>query len=146
MLPKYWRLRAHNNTDQIVTYSLGGRVVCKMNGWRLVSGTLSYTDITDSILSSGHTIPVGSSEEGTVQDNTSNLLWGVEGNFVVTADQTSTDGTMYLYWEGSPDNTVWPSDQADFLASVPSNHMRMVAALPLSTASTEDGASINFSF
>ena len=69
------------------------------------------------------------------------FIGGGNGFFEVIADQTSTDGTVYLYLEESDDNTNWPSDAADFDIT---KHMKMVAALDLSTDAEDEDASINF--
>ena len=80
--------------------------------------------------------------EGTVQDNTSNLYWGIKGYFEMTADVTSTDGYAYLYLEESDDNTNWPSDQADFAIT----DLRLVAVLAFSTDAEDEDRAVNFEF
>jgi len=143
MLPKYYRLRVLNSTDQTLTYDNAARVNVRMSPWKLVSGALSYgTTITDDLgFDAGETIAAAGESEGDVQDNTSNLYWGINGFFEVIADADSTDGTVYLYLEESDDNTNWPSDAADFDIE---NHMTLIAALELSTAAVDQDASMNF--
>ncbi len=143
MLAKYWRLRVLNDTDQTLTYNDGARVNVRASPWKLSSGNLSYgTTITDDIgFDAGETIAVDGESEGDVQDNTSNLYWGVNGFFEVIADLSSTDGTVYLYLEESDDNTNWPSDGADFDIE---KHMTLMAALNMSTLAVDQDASMNF--
>ncbi len=142
MLPKYWRLRILNATDQILTYADGARVNVRMSPWKLVSGALSYgTTITDDMGFTTGTIAIDAESEGDAQDNTSNLYWGVNGFFEVIADLSSTDGPAYLYLEESDDNTNWPSDGADFDIE---KHMTLIAALDLSTLAVDQDASMNF--
>jgi len=143
MLPKYYRLRVLNSTDQTLTYDNAARVNVRMSPWKLVSGALSYgTTITDDLgFDAGETIAAAGESEGDVQDNTSNLYWGINGFFEVIADADSTDGTVYLYLEESDDNTNWPSDAADFDIE---KHMTLIAALELSTAAVDQDASMNF--
>jgi hypothetical protein len=142
MLAKYWRLRVLNDTDQTWTYANAARVNVRMSPWKLVSGTLTYgTTITDDMGFTAGTIAADGESEGDVQDNTSNVFWGISGFFEVIADVISTDGTAYLYLEESDDNTNWPSDAADFDIE---SHMTLVAALALSTDAVDEDASVNF--
>lgn len=143
MLPKYYRLRVLNSTDQTLTYDNAARVNVRMSPWKLVSGAVSYgTTITDDLgFDAGETIAAAGESEGDVQDNTSNLYWGINGFFEVIADVSSTDGTVYLYLEESDDNTNWPSDGADFDID---KHMILIAALALTTIAVDQDASMNF--
>lgn len=143
MIAKYWRLRILNSTDQTLTYDNAARVNVRCNPWKLSSGNLSYgTTITDNLgFDAAETIAADAESEGDVQDNTSNLYWGINGFFEVIADVTSTDGTIYLYLEESDDNINWPSDAADFDIK---KHMILIAALELSTDAVDEDASINF--
>lgn len=143
MLPKYYRLRVLNSTDQTLTYDNAARVNVRMSPWKLVSGAVSYgTTITDDLgFDAGETIAAAGESEGDVQDNTSNLYWGINGFFEVIADVSSTDGTVYLYLEESDDNTNWPSDGADFDID---KHMILIAALALTTTAVDQDASMNF--
>jgi hypothetical protein len=143
MLAKYWRLRVLNSTDNTLTYNDGARINVRASPWKISSGNLTYgTTITDDMgLVADGSIAAAGELEGDVQDNTSNLYWGINGFFEVIADLTSTDGTVYLYLEESDDNTNWPSDGADFDIT---KHMRLVAALALSTDAVDEDASVNF--
>ena len=143
MLPKYYRLRALNDTDQTLTYDNAARINVRMSPWKLASGIVSYgTTITDNMgFDAAETIAAAGESEGDVQDNTSNLYWGINGFFEVIADVTSTDGTVYLYLEESDDNSNWPSDGADFDIE---KHMILIAALNLSTTAVDQDASMNF--
>ena len=143
MLAKYYRLRVLNSTDQTLTYDNDARINVRMSPWKLVSGALSYgTTIVDDLgFDAGETIAANAESEGDVQDNTSNLYWGINGFFEVIADADSTDGTIYLYLEESDDQTNWPSDGADFDIT---KHMILVAALNLSTLAVDQDASMNF--
>lgn len=143
MLAKYWRLRVLNDTDQILTYDNGARINVRCSPWKLVSGPLAYgTTITDDLgFDAGETIAADGESEGDVQDNTSNLYWGINGYFEVIADADSTDGTVYLYLEESDDDSNWPSDAADFDIE---NHLTLITALALSTDAVDEKASKNF--
>jgi len=140
MLPKYWRLRVRNSTDQTLTYDQGARVSVIVTPWKITSGAMAVgANITDTaFLAAAGSIVATAESEGTVQDNSTNLYIGFTGIFEVTADVTSTDGTVDLYMEVSPDNTNWPSDQADFDITT---DMILLARLTLSTdAVNEDRA------
>jgi len=143
MLPKYYRLRVLNSTDQTLTYDNAARINVRMSPWKLVSGAVSYgTTITDDLgFDAGETIAADGQSEGDVQDNTSNLYWGINGFFEVIADVSSTDGPVYLYLEESDDNSNWPSDGADFDIE---KHMILIAVLNMSTTAVDQDASTNF--
>lgn len=143
MLPKYYRLRVLNDTDQTLTYDNAARINVRLSPWKLTSGALVYgTTITDDLgFDAGETIAADGESEGDAQDNTSNLYLGINGFFEVIADVSSTDGTVYLYMEESDDNTNWPSDGADFDIT---KHMTLIAALNLSTTAVDQDASVNF--
>ena len=143
MLAKYWRLRVLNSTDQTLTYNSGARINVRACPWKLLAGVLTYgtTIVDDMGLIAEGTIAAAAELEGDVQDNSSNVYWGVKGFFEVIADVSSTDGTVYLYLEESDDDTNWPSDAADFAIA---SHMTLIAALTLSTDAEDEDASVNF--
>ena len=143
MLAKYWRLRVLNSTDQTFIFNAGGKITVRASPWKISSGALVYgTTIVDDLgFDVGETIAAAGESEGDVQDNTSDLFWGINGFFEVIANANGTDGTVYLYLEKSDDNTNWPSDGADFDIT---KHMILVAALELSTDAINEDASINF--
>jgi len=145
MLAKYWRLHVYWVGDQTLTFNDGAAVNVRALPWKLTAGALVYgTVITDDLgFGAGQTIATTGSSEGDVQDNTSNLNIGVKGFFEVIADLTSTDGTAYLYLEESDDNSNWPSDGTDFHIT---SHLRLVAAVALSTDAVDEKASVNFEF
>ena len=142
MLSKYYRLRVINSTDQTLTYDNAARVSVIMSPWKFTSGAMAYgSDITDTaFLAGGGSIVATAEAEGTVQDNTTNLYIGVKGIFEVTADVSSTDGDVVLYLEESPDNTIWPSDQADFDIS----DLKVAAVLTMSTDASDEDRAVNF--
>lgn len=145
MLAKYWRLRMRWVADQTLTYDAGARIAIRCSPWKLTSaGALSYGDtITEDLgFGAGETIVTTGEVEGTVVDNTSNLYFGVNGYFELTADANSTDGTAYLYLEESDDNTNWPSDQEDFDIA----DLKTVCVLPFSTDAEDEARGKNFSF
>ena len=144
MLAKYYRVHVYWEADQTLTYNNGARVAIRMCPWKLSSGDLSYgTTITEDVgFGAGDTIATTTSSEGSVNDNTSNLYWGIKGYFEITADQNSTDGDAYLYLEESDDNSNWPSDQADFDIT----DLRLVATLPFSTDAEDEDRAVNFEF
>jgi len=145
MLAKYWRLRMLWEADQTLTYNDGARIAIRCSPWKLTSeGALSYgTTITEDLgFGAGETIADDGEVEGTVVDNTSNLYFGVNGYFELTADADSTDGTAKLYLEESDDNTNWPSDQADFAIT----DLSLVCVLEMSTDAVDESRGKNFSF
>lgn len=132
--------------DQTLTYDNGARVAIRMPPWKLVDGEVSYgTTITEDLgFGAGDTIADGGEAEGSVNDNTSDLYWGItSGIFELTADANSTDGTAYLYIEESDDNSTWPSDQADFAIT---DLGPPVAILPLSTDAEDEDRAVNFHY
>jgi len=143
MLAKYWRLRILNSTDQTLTYDNGARINIRLSPWKIVSGVLTYgtTIVDDMGLVAAGSVVADAESEGDVQDNTSNVYWGINGFFEVIADSDSTDGTVYLYLEESDDNSNWPSDAADFDIV---SHLTLIAAIALSTTAVDENASVNF--
>jgi len=149
MLAKYWRLRMRWEADQTLTYNDGARIAVRCSPWKLTSeGALSYgtTIVLDddnwATWGTGQTIADDGEVESDVTDNTSNLYFGVNGYFELTADADSTDGTAKLYLEESDDNTNWPSDQADFAIT----DLSLVCVLEMSTDAVDESRGKNFSF
>lgn len=144
MLPAYYRFHVYNDSDQTLTYDDGARISVILTPWKMTSGAMAQgSNITDNtaFLNTGETLAASNSTEGTVQDNTTNLYIGATGIFEVTADVTSTDGDFVLYMETSPDNTNWPSDQADFDVTMDCIH---VATLTMSTDAADEDRAVNF--
>jgi len=138
MLPAYWRLRVRNSTDQTLTYNEAARINVIVTPWKMTSGAMAQgVNISDDLgFDAGENIAVNGESEGDVQTNTSNLYIGFTGIFQVIADVTSTDGTVDLYMEVSPDNTNWPSDQADFDITT---DCILLAKLAMSTDDVDEG-------
>jgi len=145
MLAKYYRFHVLNSTDQTLTYDNAARISVSYIPYKFTAGVLTYaTMVTDAaaFLTTAGSIAAAVSAEGTVVDNSTNLYLGLcSGLFKVIADVDSTDGTAYLYLEESPDNTNWPSDQADFDLT---QDLRMIAALAMSTDAVDEGRATNF--
>lgn len=133
------------DADQTLTYNDGARIAIRLSPWKLVSGDLSYgTTITEDFgFGAGETIVDEGEVEGSVNDNTSNLYWGIKGYFEMTADVSSTDGVAYLFLEESDDNTNWPSDQDDFDIE---RDLRLVSTLIFSTDAVDESRGTNFEF
>ena len=142
MLPKYYRFRLKWDADQTLTYNNDARVSITFIQWKLVNGVLTYNSeqSDDFGFGAGDTIADEGEEESSVVDNSSDLYWGLHGTLEVTADVSSTDGTMYLYVEESTDNVDWPSDQADFDIS----DLTLLCALPMSTDAVDEDRAKNF--
>jgi hypothetical protein len=146
MLPAYWRLRVVNSTDQTITYNEAGRISAIVTPWKMSSGAMAYgANITDAtaFLNTGGSLAAAAQVEGTVQNNTSNLYCGFTGLFIVIADVSSTDGTVDLYLESSPDDTNWPSDLADFDVTT---DCILLARLVMSTDAVDEGRSCPIEF
>ena len=144
MLAKYWRLRFKWVADQTLTYASAARVDVAMIPWKMTSGAMAYgSEITDDMGFTSGTIVTTGETEGDVQDNSSNLFLGIKGTFKIIADVSSTDGNGYLYVEESTDNSIWPSDQADFDTAL---DLRLVSVLTLSTDAVDEGRATNFEF
>jgi hypothetical protein len=88
-------------------------------------------------------VTTGQVEQATPTDNTTDKYWGVQGTFKMTADANSTDGTAYLYLECSDDNSIWPSDMADFDCDM---DLRCIATLVFSTDAEDETRAVNFEF
>jgi hypothetical protein len=138
MLPAYWRLRVRNSTDQTLTYDNAARINAIVTPWTFASGAMAQgANISDDLgFDAGETIIATAESEGDVQNNTANLYIGFTGIFQVIADVSSTDGTVDLYMEVSPDNTNWPSDQADFDITT---DCILLARLNMSTDAVDEG-------
>ena len=144
MLPKYFRLIVLNDTDQTLTYNNDARIEVTYVGWKFTSGVMEYASEAKQnavFLTTGETLAADGQSIGTDITNASTLYLGLHGTFSVTADVTSTDGTMYLYMEESTDNSVWPSAAADFDIT---KHCTLIAALALSTDAVDEDAQVNF--
>lgn len=146
MLSKYYRLRGRWVADQTLTYDSGARIAIQFVRWKLLSGVLTFSaQVTEDLgFGAGETIATaGEVEQATPTDNTTDLYWGVKGTLKVTADANSTDGTFYLYLEESDDNTLWPSDMADFDCD---RDLRLLAAMAMSTDAEDESRAVNFEF
>jgi len=143
MLSKYYRYRIVSALDETLTFNDGAAVALRSAPWKRTTGATVYgtTDTDDFGFGAGDAIAITDEEESAVITNTVNLYLGVKGYFEVTADLTSTDGTMYLYLEESDDNTNWPSDQADFDITT---DMILVCALAMSTDAVDESRGKNF--
>jgi hypothetical protein len=128
MLAKYYRFWAVNNTGQTMTFETDGvgnaaQLNLRILPWKYVDGVLTYYDaITDDLGFSSGTLTDGSSTEGDVQDNRTNLYQGAKCFFEAKHDHASASGTVDLYMEESDDNTNWPSDVANFDDEVDGMH------------------------
>jgi len=142
MLAKYFRFRVLNSTDQTITYNNAGRIELAWIPWKYTSGAVAIAaEVTQDIIIADGSVAAAAEAEGTVVDNSSNLYVGLKGTFRVVADVTSTDGAVYLYLEESTDDTIWPSDQADFEIT----DLTFVCAVALSTDAEDEGRAKNFS-
>ena len=139
MLPEFYRFRVVNSTDQTFTYDNAARIEVHITPWKMTSGAMAQGTLiedTTSLLNTGETLAAAAQVEGTVHDNTTLLHIGFTGLFYCIADVSSTDGTMDLYLEVSYDNTIWPSDLADFDVTA---DCILLARLTLSTDAVDEG-------
>jgi len=146
MLPEFYRFRVLNSTDQTFTYNDAARIEVHVTPWKMTSGAMAQGALiedTSSLLTTGGTLAAAAQAEGAVIDNTSNLYIGFTGLFYCIADVTSTDGTMDLYLEWSYDNTLWPSDLADFDITT---DCILLGKLTLSTDAGDEGRAIPIQF
>jgi len=142
MLPEFYRFRVVNNTDQTFTYNSGARIEVHITPWKMTDGAMvqgTLIEDTTALLNTDGTLAAAAQAEGGVHDNTSNLHIGFTGLFYCIADVTSTDGTMDLYMEWSYDNTLWPSDLADFDVT---KDCILFERLALSTDAEDEGRAI----
>jgi hypothetical protein len=146
MLAKYYRLRMRWVGDQTLTYDSGARINIQFVKWKAPAGVLEWSaQVTEDLgFSAGETIvTTGQVEQATPTDNTTDKYWGVQGTFKMTADANSTDGVAYLYVEYSDDNSLWPSDMADFDCDI---DLRCIATLVFSTDAEDETRAVNFEF
>jgi len=142
MLAKYFRLSVINNTDQTLTYNSDARIELAWIPWKYTSGAVAIAaEVTQDVITTAGSVAAAAEAEGAVVDNSSNAYVGLKGTFRVVADADSTDGSVALYMEESTDNTVWPSDQADFAIT----DLIHVCTLALSTDALDEGRAKNFS-
>jgi len=142
MLPEFYRFRVLNSTDQTFTYDNAARIEVHVTPWKMTAGAMAQGALiedTATLLTASGTLAAAAQAEGAVKDNTSNLYIGFTGLFYCIADVTSTDGTMDLYLEISYDNTLWPSDLADFDIT---KHCTLLGKLALSTDAVDEGAAM----
>ena len=146
MLPEFYRFRVLNSTDQTFTYNNAARIEVHVTPWKMTSGAMAQGALiedTSSLLTTAGTLAAAAQAEGAVIDNTTNLYIGFTGLFYCIADVTSTDGTMDLYLETSYDNTLWPSDLADFDITT---DCILLGRLTLSTDAEDEGRAIPISY
>jgi len=146
MLPEFYRFRVLNSTDQTFTYNNAARIEVHVTPWKMTAGAMAQGALiedTTSLLNADETLAADAQTEGDVHDNTSNLYIGFTGLFYCIADVTSTDGTMDLYLETSYDNTLWPSDLADFDITT---DCILLAKLTLSTDAVDEGRAVPIEF
>ena len=119
-----------NGTDLTLTYNSNHRINVRLSPWKIVLGVISFgATITDNMgFDADDVIAPGGESEGDVQDNTSNLYWGIKGFIEVKTGVPSGSGPLYLYLEKSDDNSNWPSDGADFDIE---KHMHLIAVLEI---------------
>ena len=142
MLPEFYRFRVLNSTDQTFTYDNAARIEVHVTPWKMTAGAMAQGALiedTTTLLTASGTLAAAAQAEGAVKDNTSNLYIGFTGLFYCITDVTSTDGTMDLYLEISYDNTLWPSDLADFDIT---KHCTLLGKLALSTDAVDEGAAM----
>jgi len=142
MLPEFYRFRVVNNTDQTLTYNNAARIEVHITPWKMTDGAMvqgTLIEDTTAFLNADGTLAAAAQAEGGVNDNTTNLYIGFTGLFYCIADVTSTDGTMDLYMEWSYDNTLWPSDLADFDVTT---DCILIGKLTLSTDAEDEGRAI----
>jgi len=146
MLPEFYRFRVLNSTDQTFTYNNAARIEVHITPWKMTSGAMFQGDLiedTTSLLDAAGTLAAAAQTEGTVIDNTTNLYMGFTGLFKCIADVNSTDGTMDLYMEWSYDNSLWPSDLADFDITT---DCILLGKLAMSTDAEDEGRAIPISY
>lgn len=149
MLGKFWRLRMINATGQTMTFNLGSRIAIRVMGWKMSSGELTYGTVIQedldfdagrSIINGVDIMDDSSIVESVVVDNSSTLLWGVNGTFTVTHDHTDADGECKLYLEYSDSDDNWPSDTDDFKIT----DLTLICALPIANTGEDKSRSKNF--
>ncbi len=142
MLPKYYRFHVVNKTEQTATLADGALFALRLSPWKFTSaGALVFgTTITDD-LGQGATLVDGASSEGDVQDNTSNLLLGLNGYWEMTHDLDAAVGTWELYVETSDDNSNWPSDSDDFDIEV---DLELVRVMTIDNSGVDKSRAVNF--
>ena len=142
MLPEFYRFRVKNTTDQTFTFDSAARIEVHITPWKMTDGAMvqgALIEDTDSLLTTSGTLAAAAQAEGAVIDNTTNLYIGFTGLFYCIADVDSTDGTMDLYLEWSYNNTIWPSDLADFDITT---DCILLGKLTLSTDAADEGRAI----
>lgn len=142
MLPEFYRFRVLNSTDQTFTYDNAARIEVHITPWKMTSGAMAQGTLiedTTALLTTSGTLAAAAQAEGGVHDNTTLLHIGFTGLFYCIADVSSTDGTMDLYLETSYDNSIWPSDLADFDITT---DCTLLGKLTLSTDAVDEGRAI----
>ena len=142
MLPEFYRFRVKNTTDQTFTYDNAARIEVHITPWKMTDGAMvqgALIEDTATLLTTSGTLAAAAQAEGAVIDNTTNLYIGFTGLFYCIADVDSTDGTMDLYMEWSYNNTIWPSDLADFDITT---DCILLGRLTLSTDAADEGRAI----
>lgn len=142
MLPEFYRFRVLNSTDQTFTYDNAARIEVHITPWKMTSGAMAQGTLiedTTALLDSAGTLAAAAQTEGGVHDNTTLLHIGFTGLFYCIADANSTDGTMDLYLETSYNNSIWPSDLADFDITT---DCILLGKLTLSTDAEDEGRAI----
>lgn len=143
MLGHHYKFHVINQCGQTLDFSTNGAnesCTAKVRRWKYdTDGSLIYEASEGAVLTAASDLADGSSEEGSDQDNTTNLYLGLEGVFTVKTDNASAAGDVTLAYEESTDGgTTYPSDAADFDPTV---HLRPLAIVTLGGAETQ---AVNF--
>lgn len=149
MLANYWRLRLlWTDADQSIVFDNGGRVHVDFTVWKLVAGLrVAINDDDDFNFITTETIADDGERETSVRTNDDGASggddgYGVEGQFIVTASEASTDGIAFLFLETSTDNTNWPSDADQFVVT----DLTQIASVTMIVAGSTDTVIADFSF
>lgn len=145
MLAEYWRLRFINETGQTMTYNDGARIAIRWVGWKIgASGVVTHSSVVteDCGFGAGETIADDGEVEGSVNDNSSNKYYGINGTFEITHDLDAAAGVCRLYLEFSDNDGNWPSDSDDFVIT----DLIQIAVLPIDNSGVDKSRAVNFSF
>lgn len=119
MLPRDYRLRILNKSGVTLDFSSNSaneKCSATCRGWKFDSnGAMSIESSERAIFTAAANVTDNGGEEGSSQDNSTDLYLGLNGTFRIQTDNGSASGDVILFLESSTDGgTTYPSDEANF--------------------------------
>jgi len=146
MLAQHFRFHIVNNigVDMDLSSNSANEIFqLNFRKWKITTGGALEYDGEGTLTSTAADVANGASFELTADNNSTDLHWGLHGEYSFQTDDATADGTVDLYVEWSTDGgTEYPSDAADFNAE---EDLQFVASLRIDGDGAGYKRSTNFS-